>query len=191
MKIFGESHFIGAYGYEALYNALIRRIAMAGGTVSVICSEGTRVSSYAASVTCVSDKKDFLSVLASRGIKNDVILDGMAIPRFGLTPGENIRVEYQKYYVELSETYLPFKDEASITENQLILHFISGTGEVRESISYYFDNTPIDVVVYLERKSTYAKAFFADGSFKVLTYVDLDNLADRIIDESLTKLERW
>lgn len=189
------SHYIGVYGRDELILALIREIALEGGFVSVIAGKGVPRIPYASEVLQVDNVEEYKLALDSRVFRFDVVLDAIRIPRFGLAKGERFKIEYQRYFAEFAETHLPFEEEGSCSDNQLVVEVINGRDDNPESIRYLFDNSRVGLVMQseIDRETggykPFVKLIARDGSVEAIAYKEEALFCRTLLKEFLAKLE--
>ena len=190
-----SNHYIGTYENDALLLRMIQRILESGGTVSIIASEDFGPVPYGADVVYVSDRKEYLGVLSSKAIRYDVVVDGMRIPRFGLTEGERFRVEYQRYFAEFKEKWLPFQSEEPCPTHQLLVEVSNGYLDNMDSISYLFDNTCANIIMHSDKESTgvgykpYVKLIDRNGKTDIFAFRSDEILVEELLESFIKKLE--
>lgn len=189
------NHYIGTYENDALLLRMIQGILESGGTVSIIASEDFGPVPYGTDVVYVSDRKEYLGVLSSKAIRYDVVVNGMRIPRFGLAEGERFRIEYQRYFAEFKEKWLPFQSEEPCPTHQLLVEVSNGYLDNIDSISYLFDNTCASIVMHSDKDSTeagykpYVKLIDRDGTTDIFAFRSEEILVDELLESFIRKLE--
>lgn len=191
-----SQHYLAGYQNTALMENFIEQIALKGGILSVVATEDLRPVLFSDDVVYVKNKEEYESVLNAKAFRYDIILDGCKIPRFQLSEGEEVHVEYQKYYAELEEAYLPFQDKGLLSNNQVIMKFFDGYEMDRDSIDYYFENTGIHGIICNEKNEAdpdtykgFSKLYTRTHSLRVVSYQKLNELSEAIINECITMLE--
>lgn len=190
------NHYLAVDSYKKLDKSLIETLLLKGAHVTVLALGEKEIHPEIKEIIMVDEEEDFFSILESKRVKNDIIFNCVSIPRFGLVEGEQVKVEYNRYFAEFKEKHLPFKGDEGDLPEQLVVHFINGLTSDGEEMDYYFQNTNINILIKSERENRrefkkFSKAYFKDGSFKVLSYETTEELAVRIINEAIEKVERW
>lgn len=176
-----NNHYIGVYDRNSFVEKIIQYIIKEGGIVSIIASENYRGKlDYIEDIVYVKNIDEINIVLDSRIFKYDIIVDTIRIPRFGIKNYEKFRIEYQRYFAEFEEKYLPFTKNDIYSKNQLIVSMQNGFIDNKESIYYLFDNSRVDAVILNE---------FTDNKFNFNPYVKLIN-KDKSVDIILHKEDK-
>ncbi len=190
-----NNHFIGTYNNDDLVYGLIKSLVLAGANVSVIASDNIERVPYVDDVIYVKDIDDLIVVLNSKYFKYDFVIDAINIPRFGLRKGERFKIEYQRYFAEFEEKYLPFIDKDLSSDNQLIIEVINGLIDNEDAIKYLFENTGVNIVMLSEiSKSTngfkpFVKLINKEGDVDIIAFKDNKILYEELINELKTKIE--
>lgn len=190
-----NNQFVGVYDNSAFVEPLLKAVALKGAHISVIASKSVGRIPFGNDVVYVEDKDELLTVLASKSFKYDFIINAIEVPRFSLAKGERFKVEYQRYFAEFRESYLPFQDEEPGQDNQLIVEVQSGHFDNPTSVLYLFENSKVDVVLQREfdREAKgykpYVKLINKDKSIDIITYKREELLYDELILELIRKLE--
>ena len=193
---FDSQHYLEGYQNPRLIHALIKKITLDGGLLTVVATEDQKPVPFGEDVIYVKNIEEYKSVFNAKAFKYDIILDGCKIPRFGLSDGEKVHVEYQKFYAELEESYLPFEDKGLFSNNQVIMKFFDGYEMDVDSIDYYFENTGIQGIVSNEKDDDsktgykgFSKLYTREHSLRVVSYQKIDELSQAVINECITMLE--
>ena len=190
-----NNHFIGTYCNNKLIEGLIISLVLAGANVSVIASDNIGRIAYVDDVVYVKDQEELEIVLNSKYFKYDFVIDAINIPRFGLAKGERFKIEYQRYFAEFEEKYLPFQDQGLSSNNQLIIEVINGIVDNEDAIRYLFDNTCVNIVMLseIDKKSNEFKPFVKlinkDGSADIIAFKDNKIMYKELINELKAKIE--
>lgn len=190
-----NQHKIEVYPNEELVRGLIRGLALKGSAVSVIASPGIGDVHYAADVVQVENKQELLTILASRSFRYDVVIHGMGVPRFALAPGERFKVEYQRYFAEFKESFLPFPDNGECPEHQLLFEVQSGSYDNPSAISYLFENTCLSGILQREQEypggpyKHYVRLVLRDGATQAFGFRHNELILDELADTIIKKLE--
>lgn len=191
-----NNHYIGVYNRKGFIESIIEYIIKAGGNVSVVASKNYKGKlDYIEDVVYVNDIKEINMVLDSKIFKYDIVIDGIRIPRFSLRDDEKFKIEYQRYFAEFEEKYLPFTNEDIYSNNQIIASIINGFIDNKEAIYYLFDNTGIDVVLLNEFSlgeeefKPYLKLINKDKSVDMISFKDNKLFVRELVDLLIKKLE--
>lgn len=191
-----NNHYIGVYDREGFVEKIIQYIIKEGGTVSVIASENYRGKlDYVKDTVYIKNIDEINLVLDSRIFKYDIIIDAIRIPRFGLRNDEKFRIEYQRYFAEFEEKYLPFTKEDIYSKNQLIVSLQNSFIDKKDSIYYLFDNSGVDTVILNEfadkefNFKPYIKLINKDKSVDIISYKEDKMFTKELIDLLIKKLE--
>ena len=194
---FDSQHYLEGYQNISFIHSLIEKITLEGGLLTVVATKEQGPVPFGEDVIYVNNIEEYKSVLNAKAFKYDIILDGCKIPRFGLLDGEEVHVEYQKFYAELEESYLPFEDKGLLSNNQVIMKFFDGYEMDVDSIDYYFENTGIHGIVSNEKDDNsktgykgFSKLYTRAHSLRVVSYQKIDELSQAVINECITMLER-
>ena len=194
---FDSQHYLAGYQNLDFLYSLIKKIILDGGLLTVITTENQELIPFAKDVIYVKNIEEYQSVLNAKAFKYDIILDGCKIPRFSLFDGEEVCVEYQKFYAELKESYLPFNDNSLLSNDQVIIKFFDGYEMDLDSVDYYFKNTSIHGIISNEMhnksKSEYrgfSKLYTREHSLRVVFYQKIDELSQIVINKCIKMLER-
>ncbi len=190
-----NNHFIGTYSNDDLIYGLIKSLVLSGANVSVIASNNIGKVCYADDVVYVKDQVELETVLNSRFFKYDFVINAINVPRFGLAKGERFKIEYQRYFAEFDEKYLPFVDIGLSSNNQLIIEVINGSIDNEEAIKYLFDNSCVNIVMLseLDKRSNEFKPFVKlinrDGSTDIIAFKDNKIMYKELINQLKAKIE--
>jgi hypothetical protein len=190
-----NNHFIGTYRNDQLINGLIKILVLSGANVSIIASKNIGRVAYAEDVVYVNDRDELDTVLNSKFFKYDFVINAINIPRFGLAKGERFKIEYQRYFAEFDEKYLPFIDEGLSSNNQLIIEVINGSIDNEEAIKYLFENSCVNIVMLseIDKESNEFKPFIKlisrDGSADIIAFRDNRIMYNELINELKSKIE--
>lgn len=190
-----NNHFIGTYRNDQLIHGLIKSLVLSGANVSIIASNNIGRVSYAEDVIYVNDRDELDTVLNSKFFKYDFVINAINIPRFGLTKGERFKIEYQRYFAEFDEKYLPFVDEGLSSNNQLIIEVINGSIDNEDAIKYLFENSCVNIVMLseMDKESNEFKPFIKlvnrDGSVDIIAFKDNKIMYNELINELKSKIE--
>lgn len=190
-----NNHFIGTYRNDQLIHGLIKSLVLSGANVSIIASNNIGRVSYAEDVIYVNDRDELDTVLNSKFFKYDFVINAINIPRFGLTKGERFKIEYQRYFAEFDEKYLPFVDEGLSSNNQLIIEVINGSIDNEDAIKYLFENSCVNIVMLseMDKESNEFKPFIKlvnrDGSVDIIAFKDNRIMYNELINELKSKIE--
>jgi len=133
--------------------------------------------------------------LNSKFFKYDFVINAINIPRFGLTKGERFKIEYQRYFAEFDEKYLPFVDVGLSSNNQLIIEVINGSIDNEDAIKYLFENSCVNIVMLseLDKSSNEFKPFVKlinrDGSIDIIAFKENKIMYKELINELKSKIE--
>ena len=188
-NILDNNHYIGQYFDFKFLKNIIENISLYGGKVTVLGTENYKDMLFYDNFFCVKNKKEYVDFLNSKIIQYDIIINGFAIPRFSLETGETIKVEYQKYYAEFIENFLPFKEKDILPKNQLILQIFNGYKIDFNNIKYYFENTGIDVIIYNNKVDLNYNILYKNGNKKIYSYENKFECIYKILKESKRMLE--
>ncbi len=190
-----NNHFIGTYRNDELVYGLIKTLVLSGANVSIIASDNIGRVGYAEDVVYVNNQDELETVLNSKFFKYDFVINAINIPRFGLTKGERFKIEYQRYFAEFDEKYLPFVDVGLSSNNQLIIEVINGSIDNEDAIKYLFENSCINIVMLseLDKSSNEYKPFVKlinrDGSIDIIAFKDNKIMYKELINELKSKIE--
>lgn len=193
---FDSQHYLAGYQNPVFLYSLIKNIVLDGGLLTVVTTEDQKSIPFAEDVIYVKNIEEYKSVLNAKSFKYDIILDGCKIPRFNLSDGEEVHVEYKKFYAELEESYLPFKDKDLLSNDQIIMKFFDGYEINIDSVDYYFENTCIHSIISNEKHNKiktgykgFSKLYTRGRSLRVIYYKKIDELSQAVINECITMLE--
>lgn len=190
-----NNHFIGTYSNDELVYGLIKTLVLSGANVSIIASDNIGRVGYAEDVIYVKNQDELETVLNSKFFKYDFVINTINIPRFGLTKGERFKIEYQRYFAEFDEKYLPFVDIGLSSDNQLIIEVINGSIDNEDAIKYLFENSCVNIVMLSEIDKTsnefkpFVKLINRDGSTEIIAFKDNKIMYKEIISELKSKIE--
>lgn len=190
-----NNHYIGTYRNDDLIHGLIKNLVLSGANVSIIASKNIGRVAYAEDVVYVNDREELETVLNSKFFKYDFVINAINIPRFGLTKGERFKIEYQRYFAEFDEKYLPFVDEGLSSDNQLIIEVINGSIDNEDTIKYLFDNSSVNIVMLseIDKNSNEFKPFVKlinkDGSIDIIAFKDNKIMYNELVNELKSKIE--
>lgn len=190
-----NNHYIGTYRNDKLINGLIKNLVLSGANVSIIASKNIGRVAFAEDIVYVNDKEELETVLNSKFFKYDFVINAINIPRFGLAKGERFKIEYQRYFAEFDEKYLPFVDQGLSSNNQLIIEVINGSIDNDEAIKYLFENSSVNIVMLseLDKNSNEFKPFVklinSDGSIDVIAFKDNILMYNELINKLKSKIE--
>lgn len=190
-----NNHFIGTYRNDELILGLIKHLVLLGANVSIIASKNIGRVAYAEDIIYVNDREELETVLNSKFFKYDFVINAINIPRFGLAKGERFKIEYQRYFAEFDEKYLPFVDEGLSSDNQLIIEVINGSIDNNEAIKYLFENSSVNIVMLSEidirsdEFKPFVKLINRDGSIDIIAFKDNIIMYNELINELKSKIE--
>lgn len=190
-----NNHFIGTYRNDDLILGLIKHLVLLGANVSIIASKNIGRVAYADDIVYVNDREELETVLNSKFFKYDFVINAINIPRFGLAKGERFKIEYQRYFAEFDEKYLPFVDEGLSSDNQLIIEVINGSIDNNEAIKYLFENSSVNIVMLSEidirsnEFKPFVKLINRDGSIDIIAFKDNKIMYNELINELKSKIE--
>lgn len=190
-----NNHFIGTYRNDKLVYGLIKTLVLSGANVSIIASDNIGRVAYAEDVIYVKNQDELETVLNSKFFKYDFVINAINIPRFGLSKGERFKIEYQRYFAEFDEKYLPFVDIGLSSDNQLIIEVINGSIDNEDAIKYLFENSCVNIVMLSEIDKTsnefkpFVKLINRDGSTEIIAFKDNKIMYKNLINELKSKIE--
>lgn len=190
-----NNHFIGTYRNDELVYGLIKTLVLSGANISIIASDNIGRVGYAEDVIYVKNQDELETVLNSKFFKYDFVINAINIPRFGLTKGERFKIEYQRYFAEFDEKYLPFVDIGLSSDNQLIIEVINGSIDNEDAIKYLFENSCVNIVMLSEIDKTsneykpFVKLINRDGSTEIIAFKDNKIMYKELISELKSKIE--
>lgn len=190
-----NNHFIGTYRNDELVYGLIKTLVLSGANVSIIASDNIGRVNYADDIVYVKDQNELETVLNSKFFKYDFVINAINIPRFGLTKGERFKIEYQRYFAEFDEKYLPFVDVGLSSNNQLIIEVINGSIDNEDAIKYLFENSCVNLVMLSEIDKSnndfkpFVKLINRDGSADIIAFKDNKIMYKELINELKAKIE--
>lgn len=190
-----NQHKIEVYSNDEMVRGLIRGLALRGSAVSVIASPEVGPVPYASDIVQVENKEELMTILASRSFRYDVVIHGMGVPRFSLAPGERFKVEYQRYFAEFKESFLPFPDNGECPAHQLLFEVQSGFYDNPSAIGYLFENTCLSGILQQEQESPggpykpYVRLVLRDGSTQAFGFRHNELILDELTDTIIKKLE--
>ncbi|KAF0091270.1 MAG: hypothetical protein FD141_1059 [Fusobacteria bacterium] len=190
-----NNHFIGTYRNDKLIYGLIKTLVLSGANVSIIASDNIGRVSYAEDVIYVKNQNELEIVLNSKFFKYDFVINAINIPRFGLTKGERFKIEYQRYFAEFDEKFLPFVDVGLSSNNQLIIEVINGSIDNEDAIKYLFENSCVNLVMLSEIDKSnndfkpFVKLINRDGSADIIAFKDNKIMYKELINELKAKIE--
>lgn len=192
-----NNHYIGVYERKGFIESLIEYTIKEGANVSIIASRNYQDRlAYFDDVVYVDDIDELNLVLDSRIFKYDIIVDAIRIPRFALRKDEKFKIEYQRYFAEFEEKYLPFTNEEIYSKNQIIISVQNGFLDNKEAIFYLFDNSGVDLVVlneYADKKynfKPFVKIINKDKSVDMLAYKDDNAFTKELVKLFIEKLNK-
>lgn len=190
-----NNHYIGTYENHELIKGLIRYLVLKGAHVSIIASDNIGRVEFVEDVQYVKEITELETVLNSKFFKYDFVIDAINIPRFSLARGERFKIEYQRYFAEFQEKYIPFKEKDLKSFNQLIIEVMNGKIDNDEAITYLFDNTAVDLVMLSELEGTgkgykpFLRLIDKKGYADVLTFKESGNLYRELVNLLKEKIE--
>lgn len=190
-----NNHFIGTYCNDEFIYGLIKTLVLSGANVSVIASDNIGRVGYVEDVVYVNNQDELETVLNSKFFKYDFVINAINIPRFGLTKGERFKIEYQRYFAEFDEKFLPFVDIGLSSNNQLIIEVINGSIDNEDAIKYLFDNSCVNIVMLseIDKSSNMFKPFVKlinrDGSTEIIAFKDNKIMYKELINKLKSKIE--
>lgn len=190
-----NNHFIGTYSNDDLIVGLIKFLVLSGANVDVVASNNIGKIPYVEDVVYVKDINELEIVMNSKYFKYDFVIDSINIPRFGIKKGDRFTTEYQRYFAEFEENYLPFKDKDLSSDNQLIIEVINGVIDNDDSIKYLFENTGINLILLSEISQSnymykpFVKLINKNGDIDIITFKDNKIMYEELINEFIAKLE--
>ncbi len=190
-----NNHFIGTYNNDELILGLIKNLILSGANVDVIASNNIKVIPYVENIIFVKDIDELETVLNSKYFKYDFVINTMNVPRFGIRKGEHFKTEYQRYFAEFEEKYLPFLEKDLSSDNQLIVEVINGLIENEDYIKYLFDNTGVNLVLLNELNITtmqykpFIKLISKNGDIDIISFKDNILMYEELVNEFKAKIE--